>query len=355
MKKLHATDNLKDLVSYSVKLTIVLCWNGFGVVSIWRGLWVLQDYYLFPDNPALSAWASGAISIVMIVIGLLIRRFVNYLAASVDLWNYSAYPSFMNLLIGANDLESEKAQKALYYTENQIETPNFLDDKSNKQIPYVNEPIVDVSNMMSDSINESMEGLPLLLLPREKKSKKLKLVGKAVGKVLQIMRSVALFVSSFTFSSFVNIMILNMRVAVWVIVKSYYWFLGAAAISYHRWVWSLWDVYTDGDYFAVFILVSIIIPTLMLLPVEQEFHTIGGTPITPELFDVASLTIFGSSELQKEKAGKVLATTNDEESVIESPQEKSNFLSWNLDKKKKKKERKFIQKTQVTLNSMNDV
>jgi len=354
MKKLHATDNLKDLVSYSVKLTIVLCWNGFGVVSIWRGLWVLQDYFLFPDNPALSAWASGAISIVMIIIGLLIRRFVNYLAASVDLWNYSAYPSLLEMLFSANDLEPEKAQKALYYTENQIETPNFLDDK--RQIPHVNEAFVDVSHMMSDSINESTEGLPLLLV-KEKKSKEFKLVRRVVGKILQIMGSVALFVSSFTFSSFVNLMILNARLAVWVTVKSYYWFLGAAAVAYHRWVWSLWDVYTDGDYFAVFIIVSIIIPTLMLLPVEQEFHTIGGTPISPELFDVANLTIFGSSEPQKGKVEEP-ATTNDEESEIESPQLKIKKTKLHRLKniyKKKKKERKFIQKTQVTLNSMNDV
>lgn len=31
---------------------------GVGVITFWRGLWVLLDIYLFPGNIELSAWLS---------------------------------------------------------------------------------------------------------------------------------------------------------------------------------------------------------------------------------------------------------------------------------------------------------
>ncbi len=40
---------------------------GVAVISFWRGIWELQDIYLFPNNYELSLWSS-----VIIGIGILI-------------------------------------------------------------------------------------------------------------------------------------------------------------------------------------------------------------------------------------------------------------------------------------------
>ena len=39
---------------------------GFAVVSFWRGVWELQDIYLFPENHELSLWTSLIIGIVIL-------------------------------------------------------------------------------------------------------------------------------------------------------------------------------------------------------------------------------------------------------------------------------------------------
>ncbi len=40
----------------------------FAVISFWRGVWGLQDYYLFPDNTALSLWSSVLIGLAILVV-----------------------------------------------------------------------------------------------------------------------------------------------------------------------------------------------------------------------------------------------------------------------------------------------
>ncbi len=48
----------------------------FAVISFWRGLWGLLDYYLFPGNYKLSLWTSLLIGmIILIVTDYLSREF----------------------------------------------------------------------------------------------------------------------------------------------------------------------------------------------------------------------------------------------------------------------------------------
>lgn len=49
---------------------------GFAVVSFWRGVWGLQDLYLFPENLVWSFFAS-------ILLGIIILYFTKHL---VDRW-----------------------------------------------------------------------------------------------------------------------------------------------------------------------------------------------------------------------------------------------------------------------------
>ena len=44
---------------------------GFALIIFWRGVWMLSDLYLFPDNPTLSA----VISIVTGILILYLRDF----------------------------------------------------------------------------------------------------------------------------------------------------------------------------------------------------------------------------------------------------------------------------------------
>jgi hypothetical protein len=40
----------------------------FAVISFWRGIWGLQDEYLFPGNRNLSLWASVLIGLAILLI-----------------------------------------------------------------------------------------------------------------------------------------------------------------------------------------------------------------------------------------------------------------------------------------------
>ena len=40
----------------------------FAVISFWRGIWGLQEEYLFPGDRNLSLWASVLIGLVILVI-----------------------------------------------------------------------------------------------------------------------------------------------------------------------------------------------------------------------------------------------------------------------------------------------
>jgi hypothetical protein len=39
----------------------------FAVISFWRGIWGLQDEYLFPESTILSLWASVFIGLAILV------------------------------------------------------------------------------------------------------------------------------------------------------------------------------------------------------------------------------------------------------------------------------------------------
>ncbi len=40
---------------------------GFAVVSFWRGVWGLQDEYLFPQNYILSLWISVILGLFILI------------------------------------------------------------------------------------------------------------------------------------------------------------------------------------------------------------------------------------------------------------------------------------------------
>lgn len=40
----------------------------FAVISFWRGIWGLQEEYLFPGNRNMSLWASVLIGLVILLI-----------------------------------------------------------------------------------------------------------------------------------------------------------------------------------------------------------------------------------------------------------------------------------------------
>ncbi len=47
----------------------------FAVISFWRGVWGLQDYYLFPENVALSLWTSVLIGLgILVATGYAVRE-----------------------------------------------------------------------------------------------------------------------------------------------------------------------------------------------------------------------------------------------------------------------------------------
>ena len=41
---------------------------GFALIFFWRGVWMLADFYLFPDNPNISAIASIIIGMFILYI-----------------------------------------------------------------------------------------------------------------------------------------------------------------------------------------------------------------------------------------------------------------------------------------------
>ena len=146
-----------------------------------------------------------------------------------------------------SNLLSESERKAAYFNENQIEstTPNYLMDiqKNALKIPSAiptNEdecataPAQNGSNGHTGIINSvSGEELPLLTdVQKKSNSFSVKIGERLLRKILQIVINLASFVSSLTCSSFLNLMILNTKLAAWVTVKSYYWFIGAAAIAF---------------------------------------------------------------------------------------------------------------------------
>lgn len=57
-----------------LKIVIIALVIVAAIVCIWRGLWGLQDIYLFPNNPALSLMVS-----IIIGIGILLVFRKNFL------------------------------------------------------------------------------------------------------------------------------------------------------------------------------------------------------------------------------------------------------------------------------------
>ena len=45
-----------------------------GVISLWRGLWVLSDEYIFPERPKLSAAVSALLGVALLLISDSIDR-----------------------------------------------------------------------------------------------------------------------------------------------------------------------------------------------------------------------------------------------------------------------------------------
>ena len=56
---------------------------GFFVVNCWRGLWYLQDIYLVPTYPVLSAWLSHSVGVVFLIC---LRKFKSvYAPPAIDM------------------------------------------------------------------------------------------------------------------------------------------------------------------------------------------------------------------------------------------------------------------------------
>lgn len=51
-------------IHHQIILSIII---GFAVVSFWRGVWGLQDVYLFPNNYQLSLWISVIVGTIILI------------------------------------------------------------------------------------------------------------------------------------------------------------------------------------------------------------------------------------------------------------------------------------------------
>jgi hypothetical protein len=63
MTKLEKEVRKEKKYAEKVLLTLVVA---FAIVSFWRGVWGLQDTYLFPNNYQLSVWMSLFIGIAIL-------------------------------------------------------------------------------------------------------------------------------------------------------------------------------------------------------------------------------------------------------------------------------------------------
>ena len=57
---------MKKREKRSVKTIFYAILIGFAVISFWRGIWGLMDLYLFPNNLALSFFASVFIGLIIL-------------------------------------------------------------------------------------------------------------------------------------------------------------------------------------------------------------------------------------------------------------------------------------------------
>lgn len=57
---------IKQIFNRHNNLSIII--EVFGVVAIWRGVWGILDYYLFPNNPIMSYLVSIVLGLILILI-----------------------------------------------------------------------------------------------------------------------------------------------------------------------------------------------------------------------------------------------------------------------------------------------
>lgn len=74
---------LRNYVITKAKSYLNTMYIGFCVVNCWRGIWVLEDYYIYPDDMVLSSWITTVSGVVAL---MCINRFQSVLAPpGVDL------------------------------------------------------------------------------------------------------------------------------------------------------------------------------------------------------------------------------------------------------------------------------